>query len=336
MSADVTNGVSARERLGLSPEATDAELRETYREFERFLAPSNVPRRLQGWAARERAAAGRALTAEKAPTPAPPAPKPSKPRQRPSDLPDFFDEDIRDSAPPPRRVVVPQRRPTAVRPGARPARRRRSGLFTWRSAVLIAALVIVTGGVIYASIPSLSLSLSTLGLGAASTPDTSQSSGTVPLDTARVAQLTSQVQANPNDTAALFELGEMYFQAGEWQSSIDWYTKLLAIDPTDTHARTDVGTSNYNLGNYEEARAAWEEVIQQSPDDLQAHYNLGYYYLSGPTPDVNKAIAEWQKVVGLSPNSQLGQTAKSHIDALKSASSGQPSPVATPSPAATP
>ncbi len=330
MSADVTDGVSARERLGLSPDATDAEVRETYRELERFLAPSSVPRRLQVWAARERAAAGRALGAEKPPTPAPVAPKPAKPKPRPSDLPDFFDEDIRDESPAPRRVAAQQKRPSPARPGAQPARRRRSGLLTWRSAVLVLALLIVVGGIAYASIPNVGTYLSTLGLGGgpANLPAASAEPTPIPLDTARVAELTKAVQANPNDTTSLFELGEMNFQSERWQDAIDWFTKLLAVDPTNTHARTDVGTANFNLGRYEEARAAWEEVVRRSPNDAQAHYNLGFYYLNSPTPDMDKAIAEWQKVVDISPDSQLGQTAKTHIDALKAAS-GQTAPTPT-------
>ncbi len=328
MSADVTDGVSARERLGLSPDATDAEVRETYRELERFLAPSNVPRRLQEWAARERSAASRATGVEK--PPASETPKLAKPRPRPSDLPDFFDEDIRDESAAPRRMPT-QKRPAPARPGAQPSRRRRSGLFTWRSAVLVLALVIVAGGVVYASIPGVGTYLSTIGLGggAANLPSASAEPTPIPLDTARVAELTKKVQANPNDTSSLFELGEMNFQSERWQDALDWVTTLLAVDPTDTHARTDVGTSNFNLGRYDEARAAWEEVIRRSPNDAQAHYNLGFYYLNGPTPDMSKAIAEWQKVVDVSPDSQLGQTAKTHIDALKASSSGQTAPTPT-------
>jgi len=322
MSADVTDSASAREVLGLRPSATDAEVRETYREFERFLAPSNVPRRLQEWAARERSNAGRALASTPTPAAAPaqkPAPTTAKPTPRPSDLPDLFDEDIRTEAPASRPTRTARTRPPA-RPVAAPAARRpSSGLLSWRSAVLVLGFGIVVLAILIGTAPPGGISLGTIGLGTsgAGTSDTSQASAAAPLDTARVAELTKAVQKNPNDTTSLFELGEMHFQANKWQETIDWFTKLLAIDPSDTHARTDVGTASYNLGRYDDARAAWEEVIRRDPKDAQAHYNLAFYYLNGPAPDLDKALAEWQKVIDVAPDSTLAKTAKTHIDALK-------------------
>jgi tetratricopeptide (TPR) repeat protein len=306
-----------RELLGLRPEATDAEARETYRELESFLAQKDVPRRLQSWAARQRAVAARALATSPAAAPVPAAAaagttKAAKPKPRPSDLPDLFDEDLADERPAqrPRRVVDGQR-PDGK---ARPRGRQRRGLLNWRSAVLVVVLGIVVAGVL----------MGTPLLGSLSgTPDSAATTGAapaptpVPLDQARVAALLKVVQANPSDTAALFELGEMNFQAEKWQDSIDWFTKLLAVDPTDNHARTDIGTSNYNLGNYDAALVAWQEVARRDPTDAQVHFNLGFLYLNGPEQSLDEAIAEWQKVVDIDPNSQIGKTAKTHLDALK-------------------
>ena len=98
------------------------------------------------------------------------------------------------------------------------------------------------------------------------------------LDQQRVAELKALVEKDPTNKDALFELGEMHIQAAKWQDSLDWFTKLLAVDPDNLHARMDIGTDNLNLGRTAEAKVAWEDVARRSPSDPQIHYNLGFLY----------------------------------------------------------
>jgi tetratricopeptide (TPR) repeat protein len=159
--------------------------------------------------------------------------------------------------------------------------------------------------------------------------------GFTPVDPARVAQLTAQVQAAPNDIEALFGLGEIYFEAGEWQTSIDWLTKMLAVDPNNIYARTDVGTANFNLGNYDVAKQTWLDALAAAPSDPQLHYNMGFFYANVDPVDMQAAVSEWQTVVQLAPGSTLANTVQVHLDSLASLPSGgvTASPAATASPA---
>jgi tetratricopeptide (TPR) repeat protein len=159
--------------------------------------------------------------------------------------------------------------------------------------------------------------------------------GFTPVDPARVAQLTAQVQAAPNDIEALFGLGEIYFEAGEWQTSIDWLTKMLAVDPNNIYARTDVGTANFNLGKYDVAKQTWLDALAAAPSDPQLHYNMGFFYANVDPVDMQSAVKEWQTVVQLAPGSSLANTVQVHLDSLASLPSGQvtASPAATAAPA---
>ncbi len=155
--------------------------------------------------------------------------------------------------------------------------------------------------------------------------------GFTPLDPARLAQLTAQVQAAPNDIEALYGLGEMYFEAGEWQTSIDWLTKMLVVDPNNISAQTDLGTANFNLGNYAVAKQTWLKALEAAPSDPQLHYNLGFFYANVDPVDMQAATTEWRTVVQLAPGSALANTVQVHLDSLASL----PSPAATASPAVT-
>ena len=156
-------------------------------------------------------------------------------------------------------------------------------------------------------------------------------SGFTPVDPARLAQLTAQVQAAPNDVEALYGLGEIYFEAGEWQTSIDWLTKMLVVDPNNISAQTDLGTANFNLGNYAVAKQTWLKALETAPSDPQLHYNLGFFYANVDPVDMKAATTEWRTVVQLAPGSALANTVQVHLDSLASL----PSSAVTASPAAT-
>ncbi len=165
-----------------------------------------------------------------------------------------------------------------------------------------------------------------------STVAVADNSGFTPVDPARLAQLTAQVQAAPNDIEALYGLGEIYFEAGEWQTSIDWLTKMLVVDPNNISAQTDVGTANFNLGNYVVAKQTWLKALETAPSDPQLHYNLGFFYANVDPVDMQSATTEWRTVVQLAPGSALANTVQVHLDSLASL----PSSAVTASPAVTP
>jgi len=162
--------------------------------------------------------------------------------------------------------------------------------------------------------PQTSAALTAAAPAAASTPVEPQ---VTPLDPARVAELQARVDRNPRDADALFELGESHFQAAEWQQSIDWFTKLLAVQPNNVHAVTDIGTANLNLGRDDAAKEAWMKALAADPNDPQVHYNLGFLYARSEPPDLKAAVAEWETVVKLAPDSPLAQVARTHLEGLR-------------------
>ncbi len=152
--------------------------------------------------------------------------------------------------------------------------------------------------------------------GAEQAPPAQQTGDLVPLDQARVAELLAAVEEDPENMEALFELGESYFLAGEWQSAIDWFTKLVALDTKNVHALTDIGTANYNLGFPQEAKASWLKALDIDANDPQVHYNLGFLYANAEPQDLAAAMREWQTVMELAPDSDLARTVQVHLEGL--------------------
>jgi tetratricopeptide (TPR) repeat protein len=194
--------------------------------------------------------------------------------------------------------------------------------FQWRS-LAVGAI----GGLIVLAVVLVARSgLPGGGDGNEGTPAAADTNGLIPVDTARVAELMKSAQADPKNPETLFELGEIFFQAGEWQPSVDWFTKLIEVDPSNVHALTDIGTSQYNLGNTEDAKATWLKVSKIAPDEPQVHYNLGFLYANSEPQDLEAAKKEWAIVLQLAPDSDLAQTVKLHLDGLTDAATPQATP----------
>ena len=120
---------------------------------------------------------------------------------------------------------------------------------------------------------------------------------------------------DPADTDALFEIGETYMVGGDWESVIEWFTKLLEADPTNIHALADIGTANMNLGRVKEAEAIFYTVLEIEPENVQIHYNMGFFFAFRPdAPDLVEAARHWNEAVRLDPGFELAQVAGVHLD----------------------
>lgn len=156
-------------------------------------------------------------------------------------------------------------------------------------------------------------------------------------DQARADELQALLQQDPTNKDALFELGEIFFEGERFDESIETLTKLVALDPVNKQALNDIGTANFNLRRPDEAKVWWQKTLAVDPNDVQAHYNMGWVYANAEPRDLAGAVSEWEVVARLDPTSQLGQTAKVHVDGLKAQLAGTPTAVsalATPTPAA--
>jgi len=370
------------ERLGLDERATPEDVARTRDELQAFLAAA--PKSIRGWARRQASAADEAYVLLSEPTASPdsgalpgpgtrsafqpggPATPPVR-RATPAAVPAAAvttafegDEDAefeamlaevtpsmhRDRIAGRPAVAAPRPAPATkarqVPPGARrraaiPAPASQRSRFPQILAVLAGIAVLAVGAVAiyqFGATPAVT--------GAQSTP-----APTSALDQARVAALMSRIQADPNDTAALLELGDAFLAADDFATAATWLEKLVTLEPDNIDGRLLLGVARYRLGEEDAAKALWLAVLEAEPDNVEAHYDLGYLYLNQVPPDYDGLRREWGEVVRLDPDSDLAAFAKQHLDALPAASAGPsadasagtspaPSPDASAGPSAAP
>jgi tetratricopeptide (TPR) repeat protein len=149
---------------------------------------------------------------------------------------------------------------------------------------------------------------------------TAKAQGLSSSDRARIGQLMGKVERNPKDAASLLELGDIYFQAGDYNHAGSWMEQVIAIEPQNVKARLALGASQFNLGAVADARAQWERVIALDPKNVEAYYDLGFLYLSKDPPQTEKAKRLWRKVIAMAPpGSEVAKTVATHLKGLEKA-----------------
>jgi cytochrome c-type biogenesis protein CcmH/NrfG len=151
--------------------------------------------------------------------------------------------------------------------------------------------------------------------------------GLSPGEEARAARLTAKLEANPRQVASLVALGDLYFEAGDFNAAGGWMERAIAIDPGNVKARLALGAAMFNLGDDADARRHWLRVIAIDPGNVEAHYDLGFLYLSKDPPEMAEAKRMWRKVIELAPpGSSVAKTVTTHLEGLEKAGSRAATP----------
>ena len=75
------------------------------------------------------------------------------------------------------------------------------------------------------------------------------------------------LENDPKNTDALYYLGVLSIQTGQYENAIERFNQLIAIDSSDKKAYLQLGISNYNLGDKEKADSLFS-IVRNSNDEL--------------------------------------------------------------------
>ena len=121
-----------------------------------------------------------------------------------------------------------------------------------------------------------------------------------PAGSNRIAALESQTQADPGNVNAWTELGNAYFDSGQFEKSIGAYRKSLELNPNNPNVWTDMGVMYRRSGNPEEAIKSFDQAIAADPKHEIARMNKGIVMLHDLN-DFNGAIKAWEGLLEINP-----------------------------------
>lgn len=100
--------------------------------------------------------------------------------------------------------------------------------------------------------------------------------------------------------------------------------KVLDNDPDDIQAHLELGVLVFDEADPSQAQYHWEKITQIDPTVAQAWYNLGFLYQTLDPPQPDKAQEAWGKVVELEPDSDMAQIVTMHGDMIDRTRHGEP------------
>ncbi len=132
----------------------------------------------------------------------------------------------------------------------------------------------------------------------------------------QIQALAAAVAANPGDTDAISKLGVAYFAAGNYPAAADAYAAGLEANPNSAQLHDGLAGAFLHLGLYGSARIQYGKAVALDPSLVEAHLYLGVLLAFATPPDLDGAKAELDKVIQLSPDSDLAQKANQYLAQL--------------------
>jgi tetratricopeptide (TPR) repeat protein len=92
-----------------------------------------------------------------------------------------------------------------------------------------------------------------------------------------------------------------YVILGDFADADKWFTKVLEWTPNDVQAWYDLARTKYNENRFEEAIAAFQKTLKLDPSNVKAEDNLGLSYEA--IQKNGEAIAAYQRAIALEAKS---------------------------------
>ena len=119
---------------------------------------------------------------------------------------------------------------------------------------------------------------------------------------------------NPDSSAALRQMGELEFKAGEYRNAADHFDRARKVHPDDVSAALYQGQALNKLGDAQGARSALEAAVIQSPGQLEARLLLAN--IEWKSGDRAGAQDQFEAILLLDPSNHgaLLGLAKEHLE----------------------
>ncbi len=133
----------------------------------------------------------------------------------------------------------------------------------------------------------------------------------------QISILKSILKDDPKNLKALIELGNLHFDAEQFDSAIQAYSQALAVDPNNPDVRTDMGIMFRRKGDFDRAVAEFKKAAESNPQHVNSRYNLGVVLLHDKG-DIKGAIKAWEEFLKVEPNGSRSENIRNQLEKMKS------------------
>jgi predicted Zn-dependent protease len=142
-------------------------------------------------------------------------------------------------------------------------------------------------------LPGIHYRLARIALSRPQTPETAQEGKR---------ELEEELRIDPANAAAVFFLGELARQAGQWEQAIARFSKAAELDPGFAEAFLALGMSLNSAQRFQEGVAPLESYVKMLPEDPAGHYQLSIAYArTGRKQDAMREMSIQQELSQKNP-----------------------------------
>jgi tetratricopeptide (TPR) repeat protein len=117
---------------------------------------------------------------------------------------------------------------------------------------------------------------------------------------AQAAPLANRLKSDPENPQLLAELGNLYYDAQQYPTAVDFYQRVLKVKPADAAVRTDMATAYWYIGNADLAIAEFDKALTFAPHNPNTLFNRGLVKWKGKN-DAAGALADWKELLASDP-----------------------------------
>jgi cytochrome c-type biogenesis protein CcmH/NrfG len=136
--------------------------------------------------------------------------------------------------------------------------------------------------------------------------------------TAQIFELEKRTSESPDDVAAWIDLGNLYFDTGNYEKAITAYNKALELNPDNADVMNDLGVMYRRNGQPKKAIEAFDKAIKIDPSHETVRFNKGIV-LMHDLNDLEGTVQAWEELVKINPAaiSPTGQPVEKLVENLK-------------------
>jgi len=121
---------------------------------------------------------------------------------------------------------------------------------------------------------------------------------------------------NPQNPYYPTQIGNTYYDIGQYGKAAVYYERSLAIHPQDPNVETDLANCYHYLGQHDKALETLDKVLKYNPGFSQAIFNKGRVLIDGKK-NTKEGIAAWEELLRADPNSPHKAEIEQEINQLK-------------------
>lgn len=137
----------------------------------------------------------------------------------------------------------------------------------------------------------------------------------------KVTNLIERSRKDPNDKDSRIELGNIFYNLGQFEQAINYYSQVLELDPKNVNVRTDLGTSYHFLGDHDRALKEFAISLSLDPAHAETLQNLGWVKYNGKK-DYKGALEAWNKLLATHPGYRNAEQIRKQIELVKKEMAG--------------